>query len=334
MHFFVRNSRKAWRAFVAHLARSWRVWTFAFVLAVLAVGAYQYAFSPPADFPTGGMVSIASGSSLQSAAAELADTGIVKHPALLSFVLRALGESDRVQAGTYLFNSPENLFTVAYRLVTGTYGLPPVRITFPEGETARDAAERVHDAFPDISESDFLSLAQPYEGYLFPDTYLFLSSADVATIVQAMRANFDAKAASLLADLQASGRSFSDVVIMASLIEREARTDANKRLVAGILSNRLARGMPLQVDAVFGYIFGRDTYSPSFDDLKVDSPYNTYTHVGLPPGPISNPGLASIEAALNPTQTDYFYYLTGRDGLMHYATTYAGHQANRRNYLD
>ena len=121
---------------------------------------------------------------------------------------------------------------------------------------------------------------------------------------------------------------------MASLVEKEARTDANRRIVAGVLWNRLALGMPLQVDAVFGYIFDRDTYSPSFEDLKVDSPYNTYTHKGLPPGPISNPGLESIYAALYPTKTNYLYYLTGRDTLMHYAKTYAEHQANRRKYLD
>ena len=107
----------------------------------------------------------------------------------------------------------------------------------------------------------------------------------------------------------------------------------NKRIVAGILSNRLELGMPLQVDAVFGYIFGRDTYSPSFEDLKVNSPYNTYLHVGLPPGPITNPGLDSLQAAAVPTKTDYLYYLTGSDNLMHYATTYVGHLANQNKYL-
>ena len=91
--------------------------------------------------------------------------------------------------------------------------------------------------------------------------------------------------------------------------------------------------MPLQVDAVFGYINRRDTYSPTFDDLKIDSPYNTYLYKGLPPGPIANPGLDSLDAALHPTKTDYLYYLTGTDGQMHYATTYAGHQANQRKYL-
>ena len=120
---------------------------------------------------------------------------------------------------------------------------------------------------------------------------------------------------------------------MASLVEKEARTIASRRLVAGILWNRLELGMPLQVDAVFGYIFNRETYSPSFADLTTESPYNLYLHKGLPPGPINNPGLDALGATLNPTKTDYLYYLTGTDNLMHYATTYAGHLANQRKYL-
>ena len=104
-------------------------------------------------------------------------------------------------------------------------------------------------------------------------------------------------------------------------------------MVAGILWHRIALGMPLQVDAVFGYIFDKQTFSPSLADLKVDSPYNTYTHRGLPPGPISNPGLESLLAAATPTKTSYLYYLTGSDGAMHYAKTLAQHKANRVKYL-
>jgi UPF0755 protein len=123
------------------------------------------------------------------------------------------------------------------------------------------------------------------------------------------------------------------LVIMASLLEREAKTLADKRMVAGILWNRIKIGMPLQVDAVFGYIHDRATYSPSFDDLHVDSPYNTYLNKGLPPGPIDNPGLDSIIAAATPTKTSDLYYLTGSDGQMHYAKTFEQHKQNRALYL-
>jgi len=303
------------------------------VLAFFIVIGYRAAFSPPPGFPTGSIVIVARGASAPEVAAELAGANVIKHPGLLRLILRVSGASLHVQEGPYLFTAPENLFVVAYRLATGDYGLPPVRLTFPEGETARDVAARVSEAFSTIPESDFLQAAQPYEGYLFPDTYFFLPSASVNSIVQTMRTNFNTKTAPLSDDIQASGHSLSDIITLASLVEREARTVANKRVVAGILWNRLERGMPLQVDAVFGYIYGRDTYSPSFADLKVDSLYNTYTHTGLPPGPIANPGLESIDAALHPTKTDYLYYITGKDSLMHYAKTYAEHQANQRKYL-
>lgn len=120
---------------------------------------------------------------------------------------------------------------------------------------------------------------------------------------------------------------------MASLIEREAKTDEDRKTIAGILWNRIDLKMPLQVDAVFGYIKGIDTYHPTSEDLSIESPYNTYLHAGLPPTPISNPGLESLHAAATPTKTDYLYYLTGKDGVMHYAKTFEEHKANRAKYL-
>lgn len=320
-------------ALTSELMRGWWSWAIAFALAVLIVIGYRVTIAPPADFPVGSIISIARGASAPEVAAQLEAAHLIGHPQLLRAIWRLSGGSAHVQAGAYLFKTPENLFVVAYRIVAGDYGLPPVRITFPEGETVRDDAARITDAFPEISASDFLSAAKPYEGYLFPDTYLFFASADITTIIKTMRANFETRTAPLLSDIAASGHSLSDVVTLASLVEKEARTIENRRIVAGILWKRLVIGMPLQVDAVFGYIYGRDTYSPSFSDLKVDSPYNTYTHAGLPPGPIGNPGLESIDAALHPTKTNYLYYLTGTDNLMHYAATYAGHQANQQKYL-
>ena len=309
------------------------IWLFAFALAPFIVSGYSFLIAPPAIFPSGSRIVIERGTAVSDIAQELYDAHIVTHPSLLKVVLRMSGASSRVQAGTYLFSAPENIFTVAYRLASGVFGLPPVRLTFPEGETVLNMGAKVADAFPLIPAQEFVSAGKPYEGYLFPDTYLFPPDADTTSIIKAMRENFNAKIAPLVGDIDASGHSLSDIVIMASLLEKEVRTDVNRRIVAGILWNRLKRGMLLQVDAVFGYIYGRDTFSPSFADLKVDSPYNTYMHTGLPPGPINNPGLESIEAALHPTQTDYFYYLTGKDDLMHYATTYAGHLANRKKYL-
>lgn len=303
-------------------------------LALLAFVGYHALFAPPADFPSGSRVVIERGTPAPFVAEQLSEERIIARPSVLRLLLRLSGASANVHAGTYLFEEPQNLFAVAHRIVSGAYGLPPVRITFPEGTTVREAAALVADALPDAPAADFLREAQPHEGYLFPDTYLFLPSADAASVIALMRENFNTKIAAISDELRASGRSLSDTVILASLVEKEARSIENRRIVAGILLNRLKLGMPLQVDAVFGYIFGRETYSPLFADLSVDSPYNTYMHVGLPPGPINNPGLDSLRAVIHPIKTDYLYYLSGKDGLMHYATTFAGHQANRKKYLD
>ena len=300
---------------------------------LILFGGWHYLFAPPATFPAGGVVIITNGASAPEIAQELADMNIIAHPDFFRFLLRISGTSGQIHSGTYRFQSPESMLAIAYRLVTGSYGIPPVRLTFIEGSTVREMALQVGVAFPHMTKADFLRAASPYEGSLFPDTYLFSPSADAASIVTAMRDNFTAKLASSTPAIAASGHSLSDIVIMASLIEKEARTTVSRRTVAGILWNRLELGMPLQVDAVFGYIFNRETYSPSFKDLTVESPYNTYTHTGLPPGPINNPGLDAFDATINPTKTNYLYYLTGKDNLMHYATTYAGHLANQRKYL-
>ncbi|MHB1163448.1 MAG: endolytic transglycosylase MltG [Minisyncoccota bacterium] len=302
-------------------------------LVLLVGGFYYYACAAPMNFVPGTIVRVPYGMPVSEVARELADAHVISHPELLGLILRIAGEKGTIQSGVYKFAAPQDIYTVAYRLVTGAYDLPPVRITFVEGVTVREAALRVASTSLNISSAQFLAAAHSQEGYLFPDTYFFQPSMDATSIVAMMRANFDAKIAPLMKDVHTSGHSLSDIVTMASLVEKEGRTTATRRMIAGILWNRIARGMPLQVDAVFGYIFNRDTYSPSFADLKIDSPYNTYTHRGLPPGPIDNPGLDSLEAAVYPTPTKYLYYLTDKEGVIHYATTYAGHLANQRKYL-
>jgi len=218
-------------------------------------------------------------------------------------------------------------------VIEGKTGVAPVRITLPEGDSGRQLAMIVDHQFPFISETAMLEKAKGYEGYLFPDTYFFPINTTNDAILAKLRSTFDEKIASIKSHLTASPHSLHDIVIMASLLERETKTPADRRIVAGILWRRIAIGMPLQVDAVFGYIYGKDTYAPTLDDLKTPSPYNTYLHGGLPPTPIDNPGLDALIAAADATTSPYLYYLTGSDGKMHYAKTFAEHQANREAYL-
>lgn len=311
-------------------------WLVSIALAVCIVAGYQALFAAPNNFSSGTVVAVARGDSVRDISEKLSEAHVIQSSFALRTVLRLKGESSGIQAGEYIFKEPKNVFSVASILTSGEYGFAPVRVTFTEGMTIREMALKATEAFPNIKVADFEREAKEGgagEGYLFPDTYFFPHGTDARSIVATMHSNFDVKIQSIESELSASGLSLSDVITLASIVEKEARTEENRRIVAGILLNRLKLGMPLQVDAVFGYIFKRDTYSPSFEDLKVDSPYNTYKYKGLPPGPICNPGLGSIIAVIHREETKYLYYLTGKDDQMHYAMTYSAHQANLRKYL-
>ena len=145
--------------------------------------------------------------------------------------------------------------------------------------------------------------------------------------------NFNVKIKSIDDAIRAFKKPLKDIVIMASILEAEARTTETRRIIAGILWKRLDIGMPLQVDAAFQYIDGKTTFQLATSDLETDSPYNTYTRKGLPPTPITNPGLDAILATITPIKTPYLYYLTDKDGKMHYAVTHEGHLANKEKYL-
>lgn len=288
---------------------------------------YALFVAPPLDTPTGTVFQIAEGAPVDEVARELKE----KHTIQSVFVFKTaayLFARGGVQAGGYALHG-ENALWLVHRLGTGDSGLESVSVTIPEGSTVREMGGLFQKALGDFDTALFARLAKDKEGYLFPDTYHFVQGTAPSVVIGAMERNYEEKVEPLRTQIASSTRSEHEIITMASLIEREARQYETKRVVAGILWKRIALEMPLQVDAVFGYIFNRETYSPSLEDLEVDSPFNTYKNKGLPPTPIANPGLDSIKAALNPTQTPYLYYLTGKDGKMYYARTFEQHVANR-----
>lgn len=306
-------------------------WRRASVISALALFLIASLFVlPPFGHAESERVTIPEGTPVSEAARTLEEARVIRSSALFTLLVRTFGGARGVSAGTYVFDKPLPLFAVLRRVSAGDTGAPLVKVTIPEGATVRDIARLIAEASSGFDEAAFVALAGREEGYLFPETYFFPSGVTPEAALAAMRAEFDARITELEGDISVSGKSLRDVVIMASLLEKEARKFETRRTVAGILWKRLELGMPLQVDAVFGYILGTDTFSPTFDQLKLDSPYNTYTHVGLPPGPIGNPGIDSLKAALNPNESPYFFYLTGADGTMHYAKTFDEHVANRR----
>lgn len=234
-----------------------------------------------------------------------------------------------VRAGTYLIQR-DSAVGLALRMARGITGVTALKVTLPEGSSTREMSLILEKSLPGFSREKFHQIARDKEGYLFPDTYYLLPGTPEDEIVNVLENNFTERTANIRAEALTKGVNFDDVVKLASILEKEARQTETRKVVAGILLKRLERGMPLQVDAVFGYIFERDTYSPSFEDLEVDSPYNTYRYKGLPPTAINNPGLDAMSAALNPTSSPYWFYLTGKDGTMHYARTFDEHVSNRR----
>lgn len=289
-------------------------------LSVLFSVGWHFFLSAPNDFPSGAIVEIKRGLSLSATAEELEKNGIIKSVFGFKVLAKISNKTKIIKSGEYLFKDPVSVFGVIARLAQGSFGFGTVKVFFPEGFANDDIAELFGD-FKNFNKEEFLTKAKEFEGYLFPDTYLFLPSADEDQIIREMKDNF----------LKKAGRVERDIVIIASLIEKEVPKTEDRNLVSGVFWKRLEIGMPLQVDAVFPYITGRNEVT--LDDYKIKSPYNTYLNKGLPPGPISNPGLDAILTALNPKESPYLFYLSGRDGKTHFAKTYDEHLANREKYL-
>ena len=310
--------------------------TIIIALVAGACAAYLYIniIQPPDTFPTGTLVSIPEGASLSEASISLEELGVVRSGFALKVLVTLSGNSRDVHAGDYLFKEPASLFSVARAISIGAYGLEPVRVRIPEGATTKRMATILSAAhLQRFDPADFLAKAQPQEGYLFPDTYFFLPNTTAATVIKAMRQNFDTQIATIAPQLASSTSSLSDIVIMASILEREAYNTADRRMIAGVLWNRLSKGMPLQVDVTFLYTIGKGTFQLTMADLTSDSPYNTYKHKGLPPTPIGSPSLDSLLAAAVPTKNDYLYFLADRRGVTHYCKNYACQVANKAKYF-
>ncbi len=297
---------------------------------IVTVSFYSLA---PRNFINGTQIHIAKNTSLTGITNLLEKNHVISSPILFKVVVTFFYGRRSINAGDYLFKNPQNLFIVAGRLARGDQGLPPIKITIPEGSTVNDIAWILLKKMPDFNVPYFIKIAHDFEGHLFPDTYVLYSNTTPTEVFTTMRKTFDTKIESLSADIKLFGRKFEDVIIMASLLEKEATSSADRAVISGILWKRLDLGMPLQVDPPLAYITSNTSGFISLDDTKIDSPYNTYRYKGLPKGPISNPGLDAISAAIHPVKTPYYFYLSDKQGNMHYATTHEGHLLNRDKYL-
>ncbi len=304
------------------------------LLAALLIGSYAAFIRPPAQFPVNKLVLVPDGASLSEISVLLKEQGVIRSPLAFRALVTVLGRERGAHAGDYLFKEPQDALSVARAISIGAFGLEPERIRIAEGATTRAMAILYANRLLRFDPERFLELAQPQEGYLYPDTYFFLPNATEQTVIRTMRENFDIQTADLQAEIASSSRTLEEIITMASLVEREAHTTEDRKLIAGVLWNRIERNMPLQVDVAFLYTLGKNTFQLTREDLASDSPYNTYKNKGLPPTPIGSPSRESIEAALYPTKNSYLFYLADNDGVTHYSRTYDQHLRYKRMYLD
>lgn len=287
------------------------------------------------------IITIEKGQSLLSISNELRKEGVIDSPIVFRMLITIMGAENSLPAGIYQLADGKtmariSLYEVARRLSTGDSGFKAIKLTIPEGLNIMQIASKVNAEIPAISESEFASSASAYEGYLFPETYFFMPYVTSNEIVEKMRTTFNQKVlknAVFNEAVASSGRSVSDIVKMASILEGEVRTFEDRKIVSDLLWRRIKIGMPLQVDATFSYINQKTTAELTLNDLKIDSPYNTYKYRGLPPTPISNPGMETFLAAAKPTANVYVFFLNDKDGTSHFSKTYAEHLKLKNKYL-
>ena len=317
---------------------------------------YNFAINRPSQIDRETTVELKSGEGLSEIADKLYEKGVLNSEFLFKVYVLSKGIDKNIQAGTYTIPAGTSVVNLAEILQHGTND---IAITFLEGWRVEEFARAANSKLQDIDYENFVALAQTSEGYRFPDTYYLNVDIKEQELLDRLRTTFNDKTKDILTEqaLLEANLSKEQVVIFASIVEREISNEEDRPVVAGILIKRWRNDELIGADATTQYAVARakagcgETTArvcPGDDraemvewwpkeltatDLNSDSPYNTRKFIGLPPTPITNPGLNAIEAALNPVQTDYNYYLTDKDGITRYARSLEEHNANVFTYL-
>lgn len=312
---------------------------------------FGWSIYAPSQFESQTVFKVDSGMSATEIADKLKERGIINKRLFFLWYVKSVGADKKFVSGSHQIAPKSSIVRVVEQLQRKDNIDKEKKITIIEGWRIREIADYLEKnglgPIEEFNEAikiekwreqyDFLqnSKINSLEGFLFPDTYRVFSDAKPADIIKKMLDNFNNKiTAEMRAKLKTDGRNLYDALILASIIEREALYDEDRYMISSIFLNRIREGIGLQSDATVNYVTGKKTSRPSYADLAVDSPYNTYKYRGLPPGPISNPGLASIKASIYPQVNPYYFFLTDKDGRAHFGKTYADHQANIVKYLD
>lgn len=275
--------------------------------------AYFFFLSAPVDFTPGTVLQVEQGMSLRSISKKLKDENIIRSRSAFEAFVIMFGGEKQIRYSDYLFEVRMPVYKVALLISRGETFSAPIIVTIPEGFNTEEIANIYVKKLSKFNRENFLTIIknENKEGYLFPDTYFFLRTDTEIDVIEYMTKNYDKKTASIRPEITLVGKTEKEIIIMASILEKEAKGDADRDLISGILWKRLELGMPLQVDA-----------EP-----------NTYKVKGLPENPIGNPGLEAINAAIYPKTSPYLYYIHDKDGTTHYAKNFAEHRKNIVKYL-
>ncbi len=329
--------KKAVRTFVKILS------AFALFFLLVGMGVYAYYRLPSDDERRPVRIVVAEGATLRQTTGLLSEEGVVRFPLLFASLARLLGKDREVRAGEYRFHTSMSPQEVLDMLCRGTVALH--KVTIPEGWTVKQIAaaleqegfatrEEILAATHDQAFVEELGLeGDTLEGYLFPDTYYFAMGLDPRQILRAMVVRFREIYGPQMRDQQdEQERGLKEVVTLASIVEKETGSREEKPLVASVLVNRLRRGMPLQCDPTV--IYGIEDFDGNLtrEHLQTPGPYNSYLNKGLPPGPICNPGLDSLQAALDPAKTSYLYFVSKNDGTHEFSSTLRDHNRAVESY--
>lgn len=292
------------------------------------------------------LVDIPIGSTVQSVAEILVKKNLIRNEWAFRLVVRLEKADGLLKAGEYELRQGLSIQQILEILIKGQSVTYP--FTVPEGLTVAQTADLLEsrglvdrETFLRVAREEPLNVeylpegfdgAEPMEGYLFPETYRVSGRATEEEILAIMYRQFRRTVASLEERAQQIGLSMHEVVTLASIIEREAMVDGERTTISGVYHNRLRIGMKLDADPTVLYAHGRIDGLVTYEDLEIDSPYNTYRYAGLPPGPIASPGEASIRAALYPEEVDYLYFLSRNDGTHVFSRTYSEHRRNKAQY--
>lgn len=318
---------------------------FLFLILGVFLSSWYYLISLPikSGSPSKIEIIIQPGESLDQIIDNLYQKKLIRSRVAAKINIITRGLSKKIQAGYFYLSPSETLNTITSKLTNSN--TKQVWITFPEGlrreEIALMVFEKLSKENPqsNFNPQSFVYLTATLEGHLFPDTYAFNLDDDTEEVIDRLNQEFEKNI-----ELLEISSNQEEIIILASLLERESRKSEEMPIIAGIISKRIEFGWPLQIDATIQYAISSNQclqlncdWWPSIlspNDLRVNSPYNSYLNQGLPPTPISNPGYTSLKSAINPEASDYWFYLHGLDGKIHFAKTAEEHQQNICLYLE